>query len=73
MEQSVDIGDFYAEMASPLDDAMEQVSDLLEAQHVRDHGPIKPDAEALHELIGRRTGYIVGVQVGLRLRSARQR
>ena len=51
-----------------LDQAFDDVTDALEAEHVADHGPITPDQDAVREMLGRSAGYLIGVQVGLRLR-----
>jgi hypothetical protein len=57
-----DLGDVFE--GSPLDDAMDEIGLLL----VKEHGPITSDADVTYEILGRRTGYLVGVQVGMRLR-----
>ena len=67
-----DLGEAFDEMASPLDGALEEIINLLEAEHVKQHGPITSDADVTYEMIGRETGYLVGVQVGLRLRGDRR-
>jgi hypothetical protein len=49
---------------------IDAVANALEAQHVGLHGPIDPDS-GIMEMLEREAGYLVGVQVGLRLRGAR--
>jgi hypothetical protein len=46
--------------------AFEQVQDAVERAHVAGHGPLSDDVE--HEMIAMEAGYLLGVQVGLRLR-----
>jgi hypothetical protein len=53
--------------ANHLDAVFEEVSDLLEAEHVKQHGPIKRDDDLTRWAIGMEAGYIVGVQIGMRL------
>jgi len=51
-----------------LGDVFEEVSNILEAEYVREHGPITDDQDVVLWQIGLAAGYLVGVQVGLRLR-----
>jgi hypothetical protein len=46
--------------------AFEQVQDAVERAHIAAHGPVSDEAE--HEMIAMEAGYLLGVQVGLRLR-----
>jgi hypothetical protein len=59
-----DLGDVFDPMQSPLDEAIEEITNLLEDE--RGKHPPSPHMERWH--IGVRAGYLVGVQVGLRLR-----
>lgn len=54
-----------------LESAFDEVTAALEFEHVAQHGPITPDQDVVMEMIGREAGYLIGVQVGLRLRAAR--
>ena len=68
----IDRGTFNAD-GDPLplrrfEEACEQVSDLLEAEHVREYGPIDKLDDGTQQSIHMSAGYLVGVQVGLRLR-----
>lgn len=51
-----------------LESAFDDVTAALEAEHIAQFGPIEPNDDVVMEMIGRETGYLVGVQVGLRLR-----
>ena len=54
----------------PIEDLITEVNDAIEREHIQKHGPIEPDEDIAREILGREAGYLVGVQVGLRLRRA---
>lgn len=51
-----------------IDSAFDAIENFLEAEHVKGHGPIEPDDDLQRVMFGRDAGYLIGVQVGLRLR-----
>ena len=51
-------------------EAFDAVSQALEAEYVAQHGPIADDDTGRESLLDQEAGYMVGVQVGLRLRNA---
>lgn len=52
-----------------LDQAFIETQDAVKAAYVREHGPIKDGDDLVDEQCAQEAGYLVGVQVGLRLRS----
>lgn len=52
------------------DQIIGEVADAFEKAHVREHGPIQDHDTEEYVVFGQRAGYLVGVQVGLRLRTA---
>lgn len=55
-----------------LDNGFIAVQEALEAEHEKEHGKMPPpeDGSVEREIIAQEAGYLIGVQVGLRLRSA---
>jgi hypothetical protein len=49
-------------------EAYDEIERLLEAEYVRQHGPIKPEDNTALVVFAREAGHLIGVQVGLRLR-----
>ena len=50
------------------DASFEAVFEALKREHIAQHGPIKPDQDSVEIDLGIEAGYLIGVQVGLRLR-----
>lgn len=44
------------------------VQDAVMREYVRDHGPVKPGEDLVDRMCAQEAGYLIGVQVGLRLR-----
>jgi hypothetical protein len=56
-------------LVSPIDAAFDAIENALEAEAVKRQGkPIDPDEDVELRMISREAGYLIGVQVGLRLR-----
>ena len=60
-------GDY--DVSGPISQAYEEIELILEDRHVQQYGPIRPDQDLTRLMFGRESGYLVGVQVGLRLRA----
>jgi hypothetical protein len=54
-----------------LESLFDRLQEALEAEHSKEYGPITDAAG--HTLMARETGYLIGVQVGLRLRNVEVR
>lgn len=48
------------------DDVLERVQDALQREHIAKHGPLKDEVRLM---LAQEAGYLLGVQVGLRLRA----
>jgi hypothetical protein len=55
-----------------IDEAFEQIEDVIEAAFVKERGKsLRPDEDLYPRQFSREAGYLIGVQVGLRLREVK--